>query len=81
MYGRQSNFRRLDLESIFFAFYYQKGTYAQYLAASELKRRGWVFNTRFLTWMRKDGDKKSRRTLYFDYENDWRMKTSTSQDF
>lgn len=93
MYNRYSNFRRLDLESLFFAFYYQQGTYQQYLAAQELKKRGWEFHIRFQTWMKKElittssndqlavnkGKGKSR-TLYFDYENEWKVKTSTSPD-
>ena len=47
MFLRQSNFYRMDLESLFFSFYYQQGTYQQYLAALELKRRGWEFIIRF----------------------------------
>lgn len=41
MYNRQSNFQRMDLESLFFAFYYQTQSYQQYLAAIELKKRSW----------------------------------------
>lgn len=44
----------MDLDCLFFAFYYQQGTYQQYLAAQELKSRGWEFQTRFLTWMKKE---------------------------
>jgi CCR4-NOT transcription complex subunit 3 len=47
MYNRQSNFQRFDIESLFFAFYYMQGTYQQYLAALELKKRGWEFHIRF----------------------------------
>lgn len=54
MYNRQSNFIKMDLDCLFFAFYYQQGTYQQYLAAQELKSRGWEFHTRFLTWMKKE---------------------------
>lgn len=32
--------------------------------------------------MKKDPNDKSRKkTLYFDYENEWRVKTSSSADF
>mmetsp|Transcript_27346 Transcript_27346/g.41589 ORF Transcript_27346/g.41589 Transcript_27346/m.41589 type:complete len:89 (+) Transcript_27346:1668-1934(+) len=41
MFARENNFKQLDEESLFFAFYYQQGSYQQYLAALELKRRGW----------------------------------------
>ena len=54
MYNRQSNFLRMDIESLFFAFYYQQGTYQQYLAALELKKRGWEFHVRFQTWIKKE---------------------------
>lgn len=54
MCNRQSNFQRMDLESLFFAFYYQQGTYQQYLAALELKKRGWEFHIRFQTWIKKE---------------------------
>ena len=94
-YNRQSNFIKMDLDCLFFAFYYQQGTYQQYLAAQELKSRGWEFHTRFLTWMKKEqsiqgvnrqnstsrGQKQQKpKTLYFDFEGDWRIKISNSND-
>jgi len=67
MHNRQTNFSRFDKESLFFAFYFQQGTYQQYLAALELKKQGWSFNWRFLTWIKKEtefssgkGSKQSR---------------------
>lgn len=67
---------------MFFSFYYLKGTYQQYLAACELKRRGWYYHSRFMTWMKRDtsGKSKEKRTLYFDYENEWRIRVSTSAE-
>lgn len=90
MHNRQSNFLKMDVDCLFFAFYYQQGTYQQYLAAQELKSRGWAFHTRFLTWMKRDsatqpnrqssssrGAKQSKpKTSYFDFEGDWRIKNS-----
>lgn len=91
MYTRQTNFLKMDLECLFFAFYYQQGTYQQYLAAQELKKRGWDFHTRFLTWMKKEQNSDSQttrgkqsqkvKTLYFDYENEWRIKSSLNNEF
>ena len=89
MFNRQSNFMRMYLESLFFAFYYQHGTYQQYVAALELKQRGWEFHIRFQTWMKKEvtheythGGKQQTKTktIYFDFENEWRTKTNTSID-
>lgn len=53
MYAHAANFARFDLETLFFAFYYQQETYQQYLAAVELKKENWLFNKRFETWFKK----------------------------
>jgi hypothetical protein len=55
MYNRKDNFSRFDLETLFFAFYYQQGTHQQYMAAVELKKKNWKFNKKFVTWFKKDG--------------------------
>jgi len=34
-------------------FYHQQGSYQQYLAAVELKKKNWKFNKKFETWFRK----------------------------
>jgi len=34
-------FERLPADALFFAFYYQQDTYAQYLAARQLKKLSW----------------------------------------
>lgn len=79
----------MDLESLFFAFYYQQGTYQQYLAALELKKRGWEFHIRFQTWIKKEvtqeysrGGKQQTKvkTIYFDFENEWKTKTSVNNE-
>lgn len=43
-------FEKLDTESLFFAFYYQPGTYQQYLAARELKRQSWRYHKQHAAW-------------------------------
>lgn len=53
MYAQAANFSHFDLETLFFAFYYQQETYQQYLAAVELKKENWLFNKRFETWFKK----------------------------
>lgn len=52
-FARKENFACFDLETLFFAFYHQQGTQQQYLAAVELKKKGWQFNKKFETWFRK----------------------------
>lgn len=53
MYNRKENFARFDLETLFFAFYYEQGTYQQYLAALELKKKNWMFHKKYQTWFRR----------------------------
>lgn len=53
MYNRKDNFSKFDLDTLFFAFYYQQGTYQQYLAAMELKKKSWMFHKKYHTWFRK----------------------------
>ncbi|RKP15022.1 Not1 N-terminal domain, CCR4-Not complex component-domain-containing protein [Piptocephalis cylindrospora] len=40
----------VDLDTLFFIFYYRPASYEQYRAAKEIKRRGWRFNTKQLAW-------------------------------
>lgn len=82
MFNRQSNFMKFDLETLFFAFYFMQDTYQQFLAAQELKRRGWDFHIRFQTWIQIDkGDGKTKpKTIYFDYENEWKIRTFTNNE-
>ena len=60
LYNRKDNFSRFDLETLFFAFYYQQGTHQQHMAAVELKKKNWKFNKKFVTWFKKaDGPLES----------------------
>ncbi|KAJ1963676.1 general negative regulator of transcription subunit 5 [Dipsacomyces acuminosporus] len=69
---------RLDLDTLFFAFYYQPNTYQQYLAAKELKRQSWRFHKKYLTWFQRfeepsdiTDDYEQGTYIYFDYEGAW----------
>lgn len=53
LFSRKENFAKFDLETLFFAFYYQQGTYQQYMAAVELKKKNWMFVKKFETWFKK----------------------------
>lgn len=53
MYNRRDNFLKFDLDTLFFAFYYQQGTYQQYLAAVELKKLNWMFHKKYNTWFKR----------------------------
>ncbi|KAJ1732822.1 general negative regulator of transcription subunit 5 [Coemansia biformis] len=69
---------RLDLDTLFFAFYYQPDTYQQYLAARELSRQSWRFHKKYLTWFQRyeepsdiTDDYEQGTYIYFDYEGAW----------
>ncbi|KAJ2179624.1 general negative regulator of transcription subunit 5 [Coemansia sp. RSA 551] len=69
---------RLDLDTLFFAFYYQPNTYQQFLAAKELNRQSWRFHKKYLTWFQRyeepsdiTDDYEQGTYIYFDYEGAW----------
>ena len=71
-------FERFELDTLFFIFYYQQKTYAQYLAARELKRQSWRFHKKYLTWFQRHEEPKTITEefeqgtyIYFDYEGNW----------
>ena len=48
--GDPATYAKLDTEALFFAFYYQPGTYQQFLAAKELKRQSWRYHKGQRSW-------------------------------
>jgi len=75
---KPEQFEKLDLDTLFLIFYYQQGTYQQYLAARELKRHNWRFHKKYLTWFHPheelrsvDNEKEIGTYIYFDYETGW----------
>lgn len=88
LFNRKEHFAKMDVETLFFAFYYQQGTYQQYLAAVELKKKNWKFVKKFETWFKKldsgepqraapgDGGQTQKdvgKYIFFDYENGWQQ--------
>ena len=71
-------YSQMDIRTLFFIFYFQQGTYHQYLAAKELKRLAWRFHTKQKTWFQRS-DTPVRTTnefeqgahIYFDYADTW----------
>jgi CCR4-NOT transcription complex subunit 3 len=51
-------FEKFDPDTLFFIFYYQQGTRQQYMAARELKRQGWRFHKKYLTWFQRHEEPK-----------------------
>jgi CCR4-NOT transcription complex subunit 3 len=65
---------RMDTDVLFFAFYYQQGTYQQYLAARELKKQSWRYHKKYNTWFQRHEEPKITTDeyeqgtyVYFDF--------------
>ncbi|KAG5459040.1 MAG: hypothetical protein BJ554DRAFT_621, partial [Olpidium bornovanus] len=77
-------FERFNADSLFFIFYYVRGTHSQFLAARELKRQSWRFHKQYLTWFQRHEEPKvvtddyeQGSYVYFDYEGALRSGAST----
>jgi len=71
-------FSQLDVETLFYVFYYLPGTYQQFLAAKELKRQSWRFHVKYLTWFQRHSEPQAITEeyeqgvyVYFDWEGSW----------
>eukprot|EP01084_Bolivina_argentea_P095476 171645_1 len=78
LFEQPSMFAKFPTDSLFFVFYFQQGTYQQYLAAKELKKQSWRYHSKYMTWFQRHEepvvttDEYERGTyVYFDYETDW----------
>jgi len=67
-------FERLDIDALFFSFYYRQNTRWQLLAANELRRSHWRFHMKLGTWFARLEEPKSRSedsetgaVIYFDF--------------
>ncbi|RUS26395.1 Not1 N-terminal domain, CCR4-Not complex component-domain-containing protein [Jimgerdemannia flammicorona] len=81
-------FEKFDIDALFFIFYYQQGTYQQYLAARELKKQSWRFHKKYLTWFQRHEEPKiitdeyeQGTYIYFDYEGAWCQRKKTEFRF
>lgn len=74
-------YRELDLETLFFIFYYHQKSYQQYFAAKELKARSFRYHTEEKRWYQRrekpretTGTSESGAYTYFDFEDSWQRK-------
>ncbi|EQC32246.1 hypothetical protein SDRG_09996 [Saprolegnia diclina VS20] len=81
-------FEKFDLDTLFFIFYYQQGTYQQFLAARELKRQAWGYHKKYKTWFKRHeepqmtGEDFEQGTfVYLDYETGWCQRIKTEFTF
>ncbi|GAA6061000.1 hypothetical protein JCM10212_000686 [Sporobolomyces blumeae] len=77
-FGSPALFAKLDVDTLFYIFYYCPGTYLQYLAAAELKKQSWRFHKQYLTWFQRANEPTTITEtfeqgvyLYFDWEGSW----------
>ncbi|WFD41547.1 general negative regulator of transcription subunit 5 [Malassezia psittaci] len=71
-------YAKFDVDTLFYIFYYQQGTYHQYLAARELKKQSWRFHKQYLTWFQRHSQPQAITDeyeqgayVYFDWEGSW----------
>ncbi|EDR02278.1 uncharacterized protein LACBIDRAFT_332437 [Laccaria bicolor S238N-H82] len=76
--GTTGIFSQLDVETLFYVFYFLPGTYQQFLAAKELKRQSWRFHVKYLTWFQRHSEPQAITEeyeqgvyVYFDWEGSW----------
>jgi len=81
-------FEKFDTDTLFFIFYFQQGTYQQYLAAKELKKQSWRYHKKYLTWFQRheepkeiSNDYEQGTYVYFDYETGWCQRKKTEFTF
>mmetsp|Transcript_8695 Transcript_8695/g.11363 ORF Transcript_8695/g.11363 Transcript_8695/m.11363 type:complete len:663 (-) Transcript_8695:67-2055(-) len=79
-------FEKFHTDTLFFIFYYQQGTYQQYLAARELKKQSWRFHKKYKTWFQRHEepqvttDEYEQGTyVYFDYQGTYDSKSGWCQ--
>lgn len=77
-------YAKLDPDVLFYVFYYRQGTYAQLLAAKELKRQSWRFHKLYHTWFQRHEEPKHISEEYeqgtyrfFDFESTWMNRRKT----
>lgn len=77
-YDDPAMFEKYDLDTLFFIFYYQQGSYQQHLAAKELKKLSWRYHTKYLTWFQRHEEPRMTATdfergayVYFDHDSGW----------
>ena len=92
MYNRRHNFEMFDIDTLFFVYYSQPGTYQSQLAEHELKKLNWLLNQQSRIWYKMSypgstpnangkAQPPAQVYKYFDYRGTWTTKTVSAQDF
>lgn len=57
-------YKKYDLQTLFFIFFYSPGTSQQYFAGRELQNRDWIYNTKFQTWFHRIKEPKEKNSEF-----------------
>jgi len=83
LFSEASRIKQMELDTLFFIFYHQPGTYQQYLAAKYLHSKNWQYHKKEQTWFQREDSgrgKSGKGTyFYFDYTASWSQRIR--QDF
>ncbi|KAJ6606783.1 Not1 N-terminal domain, CCR4-Not complex component-domain-containing protein [Mycena sp. CBHHK59/15] len=78
MFNNPAIYSQVDVETLFYVFYFCPTSYPQYLAAEELKRQSWRFHVKYLTWFQRHSEPQAITDeyeqgvyVYFDWEGSW----------
>lgn len=71
-------YQKLDMDTLFFIFYFHQNTPCQYYAAKELKNYSWRFHTKYMAWFQRleepsiiTEEYEQGTYIFFDYEVSW----------
>ncbi|KAH9385205.1 CCR4-NOT transcription complex subunit 3 [Nematocida major] len=71
-------YQKLDMDTLFFIFYFHQNTACQYYAAKELKNYSWRFHTKYMAWFQRleepsiiTEEYEQGTYIFFDYEVSW----------
>ncbi|CAD8193349.1 unnamed protein product [Paramecium pentaurelia] len=84
-----SVFSQLSSDTLFYVFYYHKEPTEQLMAARELIKNQWLYNTKHGLWMKKDKhyqykDEENEKVIkgpFFYFENEGKWQQKKKQDF
>ena len=84
LFREAKRIEQVDLDTLFFIFYHQPGTYQQYLTAGHLQRQNWLYHRKEQTWFQREDSGRARTPgkgtyFYFDYTASWSQRLR--QDF
>jgi CCR4-NOT transcription complex subunit 3 len=84
LFREAKRIEQVDLDTLFFIFYHQPGTYQQYLTAGHLQRQNWLYHRKEQTWFQREDNGRAKTPgkgtyFYFDYTASWSQRLR--QDF